>query len=597
MDANMRSSKRILVALSLSEGRDAAFERALVLAKTTGAELYLLHAIPAGRPFSYGAGERLRRSTALRQRAEAAGVTARTYEQEGDPAEIIVLHADARSVDLVVLGRDQRTRWARWHRKSVAEHVLRRTKRPTLVVGSNDTGDTAYEKVLVAVDMSPASTTVIDAALQWSGGSARQATVIHAIDGCSATGDGWMVPEYRGYVLGEARRELVELVRPHVAGDVRVRVAAGPTASTIRAHAADINADLIVMGRSKRVMHLGSIAIRVLRRTDRALLVIPPSAPREESIVFNRSLVVVPVDGSPETERTVRYAMGIAKLRGADVHLIQVVSRRSGTLWRAPASERRLRARLRALQPAVEQDGVFVRIVTLRGHHDGVILAYAQLNAASLIVVGHHYGSSRLWRNSSIASRLSRSSPVPVLVAPALDAVALPVRRILAAVDFTVSSAIALRTAADWSKRHGARVTVLHAMEPLDQMALSGGEASRLVHRLPAEVRVLSQRLKRKAKASGFADAEPMVVTGDACHGIVATAKDTRADLIVMGVAPRTRFDEALSGSTLRAVLRRPPVPVLVVPVVGGAHEWIDEVHEDASHAPATGAESARHAA
>jgi len=279
MEANMRSHKRILVALSLSEGRDAAFERALGLAKTSGAELYLLHAIPAGQPFSYGAAERLRRSTALRRRAEAAGVTARRYEQQGDPAEIIVLHADARSVDLVVLGRDQRTRWAWWRQRSVAEQVLRRTKRPTLVVGSNDTGEKpVYDNVLVAVEMSPASTTLIDAALQWSGGSARQATVIHAIDGLSAVGDEWMVPEYRGYVLGDARRELAKLIPPNVSSGVKLRVAAGPAASTIRAHAADVSADLIVMGRSKRFMHLGSIAIRVLRRTDRALLVVPPSA-------------------------------------------------------------------------------------------------------------------------------------------------------------------------------------------------------------------------------------------------------------------------------------------------------------------------------
>jgi nucleotide-binding universal stress UspA family protein len=314
--------------------------------------------------------------------------------------------------------------------------------------------------------------------------------------------------------------------------------------------------------------------------------------------VFNRSLIVVPVDGSPETERTVRYAVNIAKQRGADVHLVQVVGRRSGTLWRAPESERRLRAHLRALRPAVGQEGVLVRIVTLRGDRDSVIPAYAQLNAASMVVVGHHYGSSRLWRNSSAAGRLSRSSPVPVLVVPVLgDAGAQPVKRILAAVDFTVASAIALRTAADWSKRLGARLTMLHAMEPIDQMAFSGGEAWRLMQRLPADVKVLSKRLKRKAMALGFADAEPVVVTGDAYGGIVGTAKETNADLIVMGVAPRTRFDEAMSGSTLRAVLRRATVPILVVPVVGGAYEWIDSVPEDALNAPPTSAESVRHAA
>lgn len=129
--------KRILVALSLSDGRDAAFERALTLAKASDAELYLLHAVPANRPFSYRAVERLQRARELRERAEAAGVRALTVEQHGDPAEIIVLHADARPVDLIVMGSERRTGWARFRKRSVAKRVLRRTKRPTLVVGSD----------------------------------------------------------------------------------------------------------------------------------------------------------------------------------------------------------------------------------------------------------------------------------------------------------------------------------------------------------------------------------------------------------------------------------------------------------------------------
>ena len=146
----MIKHKRILVALSLSDGRDAPFERALALAKTSGAELYLLHAVPASLPFSYNGAERLQRSTELRERAEAAGVTALTVEQHGDPAEIIVLHADARAVDLIVMGTERRTGWAKLRERSVAKRVLRRTKRPTLVVHSDDTGASAQ-----TIDLKP----------------------------------------------------------------------------------------------------------------------------------------------------------------------------------------------------------------------------------------------------------------------------------------------------------------------------------------------------------------------------------------------------------------------------------------------------------
>jgi nucleotide-binding universal stress UspA family protein len=284
-ESKSMNHNRILVALSLTGGSDPAFERGLALAKTSGAELYLLHAVPANRPYSFRAAERLRRSAELRKRADAAGVSAQTVEQHGDPAEIIVLHADARPVDFIVMGTERRSGWARLRQRSVAERVLRRTKRPTLVVRSNDTGDgSAFENVLVAIDLSPASTALIDTALQLAGGDARQVTLLHAVNSLEAAGAvrnraRWMVPEYRGYVLDEARRQLEDVMPRGVGTDVKVqsRVASGPATEAIAAQAADVNADLIVMGRSTRFMHLGSTAVRILRHTDRALLIVPPT--------------------------------------------------------------------------------------------------------------------------------------------------------------------------------------------------------------------------------------------------------------------------------------------------------------------------------
>src|SRR5687767_15332797 len=130
--------KRILVAASLTDGRDAAFERGLALARASGAEMYLLHAVPVNQAFSVGATHRLERTAQLRSRAEQAGVVVRTVEQHGDPAEIIELHANARAVDLIVMGAE-RTLGSRWlRRSSIAERVLRRTTKPTLIVPIDD---------------------------------------------------------------------------------------------------------------------------------------------------------------------------------------------------------------------------------------------------------------------------------------------------------------------------------------------------------------------------------------------------------------------------------------------------------------------------
>lgn len=72
--------------------------------------------------------------TELRERAEAAGVKVRVEEQHGDPASLIVLHANARNVDIVILGSNRKRGWQRLRDGSVAERVLRRAAWPVLIV-------------------------------------------------------------------------------------------------------------------------------------------------------------------------------------------------------------------------------------------------------------------------------------------------------------------------------------------------------------------------------------------------------------------------------------------------------------------------------
>jgi nucleotide-binding universal stress UspA family protein len=262
----LMNSKRILVAASLTDERDAAFERGLALARASGAELYVLHAVAANQPFSLGATHRLKRTTELRRRAEQAGVVVQTVVQHGDPVGIIELHAIARAVDLIVMGAD-RTLGSRWlWRASIAERVLRRTTKPTLVVPMDDHAESSFGNLLIAVDLSPASKTVVDAAVQLPGDALPRLTVMHAIESAAPV---------RAY-LEDARRQL-ESVVADVPGAVNARVqfVSGSHAKAIAKEAEAVNADLVVVGRSGRFSPLGSTALRVLRGDKRALLVVP----------------------------------------------------------------------------------------------------------------------------------------------------------------------------------------------------------------------------------------------------------------------------------------------------------------------------------
>jgi nucleotide-binding universal stress UspA family protein len=275
------NSKQILVAASLTNGRDAAFERGLALARASGAEMYLLHAVPANQAFSVGATHRLERTAELRGRAEQAGVVVRTVEQHGNPAEIIELHANARAVDLIVMGADRAlgSRWLR--RPSIAERVLRRTTKPTLIVPIDDDAEAGFGNLLVAVDLSPASKGIVDYAVQLPGDDSPRLTVVHAVGGIESAAAvqspaRWMVPEYRTYVLEDARRQLEAVVADvPSAVETRVQMATGSHAKAIVKEAEAINADLVVVGRSGRFRPLGSTALRVLRDNKRALLVVP----------------------------------------------------------------------------------------------------------------------------------------------------------------------------------------------------------------------------------------------------------------------------------------------------------------------------------
>jgi nucleotide-binding universal stress UspA family protein len=130
----MRALARILCAIDLERASERAFDRALSLAMVGDAKLFLLHATPANVRFSRRAPERLEYLGALRKRGEAAGVKVRVDEQHGDPAGLIVLHANSRHVDLVVLGSNRRRGWRRFREGSVSERVLRRAEWPVLVV-------------------------------------------------------------------------------------------------------------------------------------------------------------------------------------------------------------------------------------------------------------------------------------------------------------------------------------------------------------------------------------------------------------------------------------------------------------------------------
>jgi universal stress protein A len=133
--------KSILVPTDFGEPSDAALHYATDMALTYGARLYLVHVpsktgenletnFPVGQ---FEAATRERLSTLLSQE-EIARLRPEYALRIGTPPEEIVRYADARDIDLIIMGTHGRSGVAHLLLGSVAEQVARTAPCPVLLV-------------------------------------------------------------------------------------------------------------------------------------------------------------------------------------------------------------------------------------------------------------------------------------------------------------------------------------------------------------------------------------------------------------------------------------------------------------------------------
>lgn len=141
-------------------------------------------------------------------------------------------------------------------------------------------------------------------------------------------------------------------------------------------------------------------------------------------------------------------------------------------------------------------------------------------------------------------------------------------RHILAPVDFSELSALALQYADALSRCSGARITVLHASSFEAPPYFTQGQIEELRARLRAAQRQAERDLRdfvRKALGPEAALPEVRVVEGRPTETILRTAAEIGADLIAMGTHGRSGWNRLMLGSVTERVLRESSIPVLTV--------------------------------
>jgi len=157
------------------------------------------------------------------------------------------------------------------------------------------------------------------------------------------------------------------------------------------------------------------------------------------------------------------------------------------------------------------------------------------------------------------------------------------VRTILYATDLEPHGAEVFNHAFSLAKQYGARIHIIHALEPMSDYAQSMVEAfvpPDTINALHQECfeqvnREMHRRLEKFCEDNLHPEAKTVVadmrvVEGYPAQVILEEAQRIGADLIVLGSHGQTALGEMLIGSVAHKVLikdRKPGIPVLLVPI------------------------------
>lgn len=202
------------------------------------------------------------------------------------------------------------------------------------------------------------------------------------------------------------------------------------------------------------------------------------------------------------------------------------------------------------------------------------LLTYADENDIDLIIVGTHgrRGFQRMLMGS-VAEEVVRRAPCPVLtVRNQLDDVLeLRKRRVVAPVDFSEHSLLAVRHAKGMARTTDSDLLLVHVLEEnLHPSFYNTGVFSQYDAMPDIEERVIKELKEFNERAGGpDVDVDFLVKRGHAVREITRTAREHAPSIIVMATHGLTGLDHFLMGSVTERVVRQSEGPVLTIKSFG----------------------------
>ena len=279
--------------------------------------------------------------------------------------------------------------------------------------------------------------------------------------------------------------------------------------------------------------------------------------------------ILIPTDGSANSHTALEYGIYIARkleasltgLHVIDVNLIQgpLLTDISGSVGMPPyegffdAIEKSLDEKadfiLNEFQERCQMAGVKSEAKKTIGKISPVIIEEAK--TADMILMakkGEHFHLKEGGILGSVAESVTRSSGKPVLVTPEnfveLESMAL-------AYDGSDSASKALHLSLDLSRQNAWPLTVIIVTSDDKKTAA-----------LAAQVEEANQKDREEPPK---ADCETIILTGKETDEIIKFIREGSVELMVMGAYGHNRLRELFLGSTTSQVVRKSPIPVLLI--------------------------------